>query len=494
MKRIMTIDDLYRYFCDKNESVKFDAADNDTGPIVVDIPAAFEFDKESLRGMMTTKIKVCHTLLNRNNVYISEDNMKAAMGTLKYRPILAYIHQLPNGEYDFFTHNYEVVMDEDGSEEMLYLESQVGCMTADEPYLEYDKDHDKTYVVGFGVIPEEYTKAADIIRRKDGTKVSCELVIESCSYNAKQKYLELGDFYFGGVTLLGVNENGIEIREGMEGSRLDIQDFCHSDIDRKIDDVLQNALNRFSERFEDMMIKKGGCSMEETIVTTETPVVEEPEVIEEPVAEEVEDEIEAEATEKPTRYSINEESGNMVITYEISHEDTVCALFELLYERYGNDFWYIASVYDTRCVFKMDGKYYQCKYSKDGDNVALVGDSEQVFAEFLTQAEVDSLAEMRQNYEAYKSFKEEYEAAEKATIFERVEYSEIKDQEKFVELRQQYEKYSMDELEAKCNAMLVEHIKASMFDATQDKPRAVSRKLESGKSKKAQAYSGLFDE
>ena len=77
-----------------------------------------------------------------------------------------------------------------------HFEKQIGCFTADEPYLEYDKEHDKTYVIATAVIPEDYTMASDIIRRKNGSVVSCELSIEDMSYNAKEKYLEFADKNF----------------------------------------------------------------------------------------------------------------------------------------------------------------------------------------------------------------------------------------------------------------------------------------------------------
>ena len=57
--------------------------------------------------------------------------------------------------------------------------------------------------------------------------MSTELVINELSYNAKEKYLDLTDFYFGATTLLGKDDEGREIGEGMLGARADITDFCH---------------------------------------------------------------------------------------------------------------------------------------------------------------------------------------------------------------------------------------------------------------------------
>lgn len=67
---------------------------------------------------------------------------------------------------------------------------------------------DKTYVVARVAIPESYTRCADIIREKNGTKVSCELIVYECSYNAKEKYLQLEDFEFAGCTCLGSEKMG----------------------------------------------------------------------------------------------------------------------------------------------------------------------------------------------------------------------------------------------------------------------------------------------
>lgn len=144
----------------------------------------------------------------------------------------------------------EIAEDEDGNEKINYIEKQVGCFTADDPYLEYDEEMDKTYVIAYAVIPEEYTEAANIIRRKNGTKVSCELCIDSLQYNAKEKYLELIDFIFSGCTLLGCDENGNEIGEGMLGSRADIADFCHKkpvfDYQEKLVEMLDKLNNTLS--------------------------------------------------------------------------------------------------------------------------------------------------------------------------------------------------------------------------------------------------------
>ena len=221
-KKILYFEDLVKLFEEKN--INYFSAKESGYQLAVQVPAELTFkEDDSLNntGMLYCKLRVCHTNLNRNGSFISEENMKKALPSLKYRPLLAHIHQLDDGTWDFHSHDME--FNEDGIE---YIEKQIGAFTADEPYLEYDEDMDKTYVIAYAAVPEDYTMAADIIRSKNNsTIVSCELSIESMSYNAKEKYLELEDFYFSGCACLGSEKDGTKIQPGMEGARLDIVDF-----------------------------------------------------------------------------------------------------------------------------------------------------------------------------------------------------------------------------------------------------------------------------
>ena len=261
--KILTLDNLYQFFVEQNKTVNFSSKDAGK-PIVVTTNGFFEANETDMPEMLKLELKVCHTDTNRNGSHISTENMEKAMPTLKYRPILAYIHELEDGTKDFYAHNVEFVENEDGETEIVYTERQVGCFTADDPWLKYDNENDKTYVHAYAVIPEGYTEAADIIRRKGGTKVSCELIINELSYNAKEKYLDLIDFIFGGCTLLGVDEEGNEIGEGMLGARADITDFCHKEPVYTFQDKMIEVLDRLNatlSNFNKNSEEKGGVKM-----------------------------------------------------------------------------------------------------------------------------------------------------------------------------------------------------------------------------------------
>lgn len=519
--KILTLDNLYQFFVEQNKTVNFSSKDSKQ-PIVVTVPGKFEESKNDMLGMLKLKLKVCHTELNRNGSFISKENMEKAMPSLKYRPILAYIHMTSDGIEDFYAHNIEIVEDENGEEKINYLEKQVGCFTSDEPFLEYDKDMDKIYVIAYAVIPEEYTSAAEIIRRKNGTKVSCELVINELSYNAKEKYLDITDFYFGGTTLLGCNEEGESIGEGMLGARADISDFCHKEPvyafqDKMIEvlDKLNTTLSNFNNNSKEKGCDKMG-KFEELLqqynVTAEDITFEieglSDEELEAKFKEAFEDNMstgdDSSVNEETENVSTSEnddgevsssefthkktcsvgEDGNMTVSFEISHEDIRGALYTLLevYEQEDNEWYWVTNVFDNYFIFEnWDGnKLYKQSYAVDGDNVSLSGDRQEVFKMILTESEKLAIEKMRENYAALEAkynelqiFKDNYDAtqvkAQKDAIFAREEYSVLAEDDAFKALVADATKFSVEEVESKVKSIFADFvIKTGEFSTKKD--------------------------
>lgn len=558
MHKILTLDNLYQFFVEQNKSVNFSSKENGN-PIVVSMPANFEISENDMPGMLKLKLKVCHIDTNRNGSHISKENMEKAMPTLKYRPILAYIHQLDDGTYDFYAHNMEIVEDENGEEKINYIEKQVGCFTTDEPYLEYDKDNDKTYVNAYAVIPEEYTEAANIIRRKNGTKVSCELVIDELSYNAKEKYLDLTSFYFGGCTLLGCDENGNEIGEGMLGSRADIADFCHKkpvfDYQEKLVemlDKLNNTLSNFNKNnteegvreemshfdellekygftveeldfdyenmsdeeldiaFEDFKCRKKKCEEEEQDTDSEDFKCRKKKCDDEDSdGDDSEEEDDNDEEDDAGDDESKKNSENFVKNFkvEISHEDIRYALYNLIaeYEESDNEWYGIYAVYDDYFVMQgwCNGKFYKQGYSVDGENVSLDGERTELFQMLLTESEklaVDKLrgdyAELEAKYNELKTFKDNYDAAEikakKDSIFADEAYNDIRDSDDFKSFMNDAEKYSVEEIQNKCDLLFAANEKKIKFAANKNKPHSISFNFSKKEDKKTSAYGNLF--
>ena len=548
-KQILTLDNLYQFFVDKNETVNFSVKESGK-PIVVKTNGFFEADEDDMPGMLKLKLKVCHTEVNRNGSNISKENMEKAMPTLKYRPILAYIHELPDGTKDFYAHNMEIVENEDGDAEIVYIEKQVGCFTADKPWLEYDKDMDKTYVMAYAVIPEDYTEAADIIRRKNGTKVSCELVINELSYNAKEKYLDLTDFYFGGTTLLGCDEEGNEIGEGMLGARADISDFCHKEpiftYQEKMIEVL-DKLNTTLSSFNTTTIQKGGCEMnkfEELLekygVTAEDVTFETEGLSDEDLevafkeAFEADDSEGADDNEGADGDNSDGEDGaddegtsddsaadegasdegtstegdgtasfaetfTKTFAIELSHDDIRYALYNLIsqYDEEDNEWYCIKSVYDT--YFYMQGWYnnkiYKLGYTTEGENVSLEGERQEMFELIVSESEKLAIEKMREDYTALVEYKANAEAeklqAQKDVVFSDEKFASIVDTKLFKSLVADRVNYSVEECEQKANDIL-EDFAAFASNADVNKAHSVSLNFTAKEKKNKKAYGNLF--
>lgn len=477
-RNLLTIQDLFK-FCQENKLYNFSSKEHGY-KLKVQIPSSFEIDNsvdDNHRGMLKLKIRIFHTGLNRNGSFVSEDAAKEAMPTIKNRPVLAAIHQLDNGEWDFEGHNFEIITNEDGTEEINYIEKQVGSFDESDPFFEYDEELDKTYICSYAYISEDYTKAADIIRRKNGTKNSVELSIDELSFNAKENYLSLDKFYVSASTLLGSHSDGTEIGEGMLGSRADIADFSEqnnaSQFDtnkelleeiKKLNENLShfniNDSNESKETYgkEDIEVENSNILVNEEIETVvettdvvETEEVEISEEIEEIVEESTkEEEAEAEEVETPaedeTPEVVEEENEESVeeyslvekifeidgkkfsVSFELSHDDIRHGLYNLLstYDELDNEWYSIRSVYDT--YFVMYGwstnKIYGQKYIVDGNSVAFDGERWELFEELLTASEKAELDSMRANYALLEQFKADTESAQLHAKREEILYDE----------------------------------------------------------------------
>lgn len=415
-KKYFTVEDLIR-FCEQKKMYNFSSKESGK-PIVIQAIQDFSSAdvEETADNKLYAKVRVCHTLLNRNGSYISEDSMKAAMPSLKYSPLLANIHQLDDGTWDFHSHDYHIEKDEDGNENVIYDEKQVGTFTADEPYLEYDKDMDKTYVVARVAIPESYTRCADIIREKNGTKVSCELIIYECSYNAKEKYLQLDNFEFAGCTCLGSEKDGTPIGEGMLGSKITLEDFSEENnslikfnekmvelqarlekletacfdnntnnfkeggnknlnkfeelcqkYEKTVDDITfdyenmsdDELVEAFTKAFDETDSADDGSEGADTPSGSETTTDGNEEGENNPTEKNPDESEKGDTTEDETPFIDDDESKKKINnaltrTFEISHDDIRYALYNLLssYEDADNEWYYITGVYDSYFVYE----------------------------------------------------------------------------------------------------------------------------------------------
>ena len=545
-RKYLTLDDLL-LFCKKNNFNHFSAKEAD-GPIIVQTPGKFELSGDANIGLQPVKLVACHTSRNRNGSYISKDVMEAALPSFSNRPILGYIHQLEDGTWDFYSHNIEVVEDEnekDGAR-IDYLETPVGIIPEScNAHLEYDEENNvyRTCVNGF--IFEEYSKAGDILRAKGISNVSVELAINDMSYNSDDGYLSINDFYFMGVTILGRDEDGNIVEPGMAGSNITLGSFSaenNSMLNNDIQNTLIETLKKLNETLEKFNnktdpIKKGGSDTMNKL----DELLEAYEITLDELSFEVEglsdEDLEAAFTEafgdaeefkkkkkcseddseddpedgedfagcgkKKKRCSVNAETGT--IEFEMSHDDIRMALYSLLESSWDdNSYSWICEVYDNYFVYQKEtysdsgyeSKYYKQSYSKSADNVELTGDAVEVFSTFVTESEKTALDMIRSQYDELKAFKDNYEAeqqkAKKDAIFDNEVYDDIRESDEFKALIKDAAKYSIDEIQNKCDLLFAANVKKMQFAIKDKKPHSLGFNFNKKEDKKTSAYGNLF--
>ena len=528
-KRLLTLEDLYAYYSNHSRSTHFSSKDKGA-PIVVQTSGTLCFDNsDSNEGLLPVVLQSCHIGKNINQSKIEESVMLAALPSFSNRPILGYIHEV-DGEPQFYKHNMHE--DEDGN--IIYDEVPIGIVPEScNARLEYDEEKDKTYVVVNGYIFEEYSLAAEILKREEECPVSVELSIREFSYNAKEKCLVIEDFFFSGVTILGKTPNGEDVNPGMAGSNIKLGDFSESknslfadkyenhmiEIQSKLDEIIsrfnidkfekggdimnhfEKLLEKYKKSTEDITFEYEGLSDEE--LNTK---------FEELFGEEVIDGDDGgEGGTNPEEISddgaVVEPHENFTRIYELSHEDIRGALYALLlpYEEEDNDSYWISDVFDSYFVYEgwYNNLIYGQAYTKDGDTISFEGDRYKLFKELLTESEKTALDAMRSNYEEIVRKLNAYETAEleakKTALLDSEDYSSIKDNKEFKELVKDHADITFEELQIKCDKILLDSVKAGKFsfEETQNNSKTISKKSFANPSSvetKPSRYGGLFKE
>lgn len=525
-KRLLYIEDLYDFYSNKyKRSTKF-SAEKTGEPLVVQVHGRVNFDESDKNkdGLLPVHLQSCHTDLNVNGSNIESSVMEAALPSFSNRPILGYIHKVttdenPEGQWEFYSHN----MHEDENGDVVYDEYPIGIIPEScNAQLVYDEEKKKTYCEVDGYIFEEYSKAAEILQREEECSVSVELSIRELSYDAKQKFLNIEDFWFSGVTILGKTPQGNEVKPGMTGSNIKLADFSSKnnslfedyeskmvELQARIENLETACFNKEQNSSVRTLSKEGGnkesmTKFEELLAkynkTVEDVTFDHSELSDEELEAKFaevfgednntdgdnsgdntanepsnDNEGDGENTTEPegTTDGDNEGEGqnfeNMTKTFEISHDDIRYALYNLLssYEDADNEWYYITGVYDSYFVYESwdGGKIYGQKYTKDNDNVSFDGERYNLHKEYLTDSEYTEIQDMRSNYssvvEELNTYKSAEVFADKMTVFDDEAYSEYLDTDEFKALMSEdsVNKYSKEELSEKADATLGKLVK-----------------------------------
>jgi hypothetical protein len=325
----------------------------------------------------------------------------------------------------------------------------------------------------------------------------------------------------------------------MCGARADISDFCLEEktytfkeqiieMQEKLDKLISCfnidnskkggiSMNHFEEllakygknveditfEYEDMSDEELDAKFEELFGEVETESEEDSVVVENSDETETVEVIEeAETTEVIETLAENE---TFTRTYELSHDDIRCALYNLLmpYEEADNTYYYISEVFDEYFVYESwcGGTIYGQGYIKDEETVSFEGERYELFRELLTASEKTELETMRSNYAAISEKLKVYENAEieakKVELLNGEDYASIKDSEVFVELVKNHENISYEELQSECDKILLDAVKSGNYNAVNsvDNAEKTSKKQfanPTDKKTKPSRYGKLF--
>lgn len=537
-KRLLFIEDLYDFYSNTyKRSTHFNAKES-AKPLVVQVHGKINFDEidKDKEGLLPVHLQACHTELNLNGSNIDESVMTSALPSFSNRPILGFIHKVittenPNGQWEFYSHNFHKENDE-----TVYDEIPVGIIPEScNAKLVYDEEKEKTYCEVDGYIFEEYSKAAEILQREKECFVSVEISIRELEYQAKEKYLNIKDFFFSGVTILGKTPEGKTVMPGMKNSNIKLADFSEknnslfSNYEEKITE-LQKRLENLESHFDNKNPKEGGKekNMFEKLLEKYGKTIEDITFEYEGLSdEELEAKFSAEFEEDTSTSTSSDGEGsgestgeetqqfeNMTLSFELSHSDIRYALYELLkpFEDADNDWYWISSVFDSYFVYEnYNDKIYRQNYTKDNDTnvVAFEGERSELFRELLTASEKAELESMRSNYAALKEFKETAEKNElhsqKEELINSEKYSILAEKNEngeyantaFAELVKNMDNYSLTDLETQIKVIHSDYISEhSNFSA--NKPvenKTVSMKMFTNpntKKTKSSRYGDLF--
>ena len=535
-KKLLYLEDLYDFYSTKYKRSTHFSSEKTGEPIVVQVHGKINFEESDKNkdGLLPVHLQACHTNLNVNNSNIEEPVMTSALPSFSNRPILGYIHKVvtdenPDGQWEFYGHNCH---EENG--ELVYDEVPIGIIPEScNAQLVYDKEKNKTYCEVDGYIFEEYSRAAEILQREGECAVSVELSIRELSYDGKLKCLNIEDFWFSGVTILGKNEYGDTIKPGMTGSNIKLADFSADN--NSLFAKYENKMIEFQERLEKLestcsniqLSKEGGNDknmdkfnelLEKYGKTAEDIDFEYEDMTDEELEskfEEVFGKLEEDSPSEPSNDEGTEDgdeseenpevkednacggggsgttkkkkkNNSIECSYEVDGEtkkfavslqEKIYSIQDLVNATYAesDNTYYGVSVYEDYVVMcdYWSGRYYKQSYTSENDNYSLTGDRVEVYAEFVTADEQKELDAMRSNYAVLKEFKETAEKnelhAKREEILNSEKYEAVSETDAFKELVKNMDNYSLEELEKEAKIIFADNFNMETFAAHTEK-------------------------
>lgn len=494
---------------------------------IVKTPSVFNVDNSfEDERFMRIRIAVMHSGENLNHSSFSTEVIRAAKDTFGDIPILANIVKYTDADgvehLDYSGHDAHIEEDvfNDGEYRLIYDERVVGHVPTSPNFeIVHDEESDRDFVYVDAYLYREYGNyCCDILEsRGNKTDVSAEIYTDEISFDAKNNVVVVNKMRMSGITLLGEDVN-----PAMKGANAQVFSLEEDDLHAqmiKVMSELKESLDKYAaihgenlkegglvdmDKFNELL-EKYNKTVEDITFEYEDLSDEELEAkFAEVFASEEEDPVEDDEPEDP---EIEEESVKFTVSYKdrvidmsVSLRDKINALYELVNDTYADDgTWYDVDVFDEdKYVIMVDywnNKGYKQSYKVKKDVYTLVGDRVEVFAQWLTQDEINKLEKMKSDFAEISDKLNKYEdEPKKMEILSSDDYSLIANDEEFVALCEQDAHFNMsvEEVAKRADEILTNAAKAHKFSIEEAEKPITSKPLPTTK-KKTKRFGSLFD-
>lgn len=328
------------------------------------------FDSERFTKL---RVYIMHNGKNPNFSHFSDEAIENAKPTLANIPILAHVIEDKDGNLDFGGHDFAIEEDKmnEGEYRIVYKEIPIGVIPETNNYAIEEIDG-RNYVVADCFIWNEYANyGVDIIKNQETVKVSMEVIAKDYQMLEEDKnYFDITEYKYSAVTMLNSSYG-----TGMIGAKAEVQTF---------------NLDENREKFLEF--------------TSELNKILNPEFVEE---EKPEEDPDSETTEPGEEMGCGDKE-----KFELTMNDKLRKLQDGIEDEVERDedgvfisgkYFWVMDATETVCyinveVYKADGTSDRTTVRAKYDAETFVIDKstfEEVFYQYLTQAEIDMVEASR---------------------------------------------------------------------------------------------------
>lgn len=445
--------------------------------IVIDkrnIPVQFEaleYVKDD--RFQKVKIWVAHTGQNLNRTVFSKDVLSDMSKTLPYIPIVGFIEKNSSDEDDFSDHRQRIII-EKNKVDIEYMCNAYGFVP-EKPEVEFEFRDGKEWLTCIGYLWTKFTKSIDIFDNANGSK-SQSMEIDDVDGEVDEK----GNLVFSKGRFSALCILGEDVNPAMAGSTIEY--FSNSGIK----DMVREMIHQFSmekgaeglknndEKVFETESNEVFETEEQNVEDTETESFEEQK--EDKEKEEVEDEKETESfkeSESSDKEEDEEEKDKETFSENVEVPESY-EFSQMSYEKrknkvqnrcYEEGLGTINQMYEDYVITHAydwdinEYKYKKCKYEIDGAGNVTIGDTVDVFAQFLTSEEVSAVeaynakvATLEAELESLRKFKSDFELSEKQEVLNAYAEQLTTDEVKGIEAK--FSEMDVEQVKDKIGALL----------------------------------------